>query len=93
MKSKVILSAVVAASIALSSSVFAGPRDSGPSGAQLLKVYNEMCGEADHQKVRNFVKANILSNLDVPAAVKAKGISERQGRDLCKAFAVYAKNN
>ena len=94
MKSKVILSAVVAASIALSSSVFAGPGDSGPNAAALVKVYKEMCGEKDHQKLRSFVKANIISELDVPAAVKAKGISERQGRNICRAFALHlAKNN
>ena len=84
MKSKLILSAVVAASIALSGSVFAGPKD-GPSAAQVAAVYNHFCGDRDHQKLASFVKANVLQELNIPAAAKKQGISESQGRNLCDA--------
>ena len=43
MKTKLILSAVVAASIALSSSVFAADNAKSPSGRQLVKLFKTYC--------------------------------------------------
>ena len=43
MKTKLILSAVVAASIALSSSVFAADDVKSPSGRQLVQLFKKYC--------------------------------------------------
>ena len=63
MKTKLILSAVVAASIALSSSAFAAGHD-GPSGSGLKKVFKMYCKQPADGKLVDLLKQNADVNID-----------------------------
>ena len=98
MKTKIILSAVVAASIALSSSVFAIPSaGSKASSAKLtpadtILLYKKFCGEDGKAKAAfsMFLKKNVVESAGIDGLAEKKIMSRDFGEKLCKAIKLEA---
>ena len=98
MKTKLILSAVVAASIALSSSVFATPSagsnapSAGLTPGQTILLYKKFCGEDGKAKdaFSMFLKKNVVESAGIDGPAEKKIMSRDFGDKLCKAIKLEA---